>query len=151
MSFSSKLNIKGWANDSDLTHGTCHIKPDGTFELSEDDHGTLRSYTGTYVITPNGKSILFTLDSQGLLEMKAMLTDWVEDLAAEDMLVVQNISFVFNKVSISKGNIQKNTNAPSKWTVKITGTLSAVVDGIPETASFSYQSDIKYYSPPIVY
>ncbi len=115
--------------------------------LYEDDHGTPRSYTGTYVNTPGGKSILFTLDSNGLSAMKAMLTNWVQDLALEDGVTVQNISFVFDKVTISKGNIQKKTNAPSMVTIKITGTVSALVDGSPKNASFSYVSTIKYYSP----
>jgi hypothetical protein len=147
MTSSSKLNIKGWAKGSDLLYGSCHIKPDGTFSFYEDDHGTSRSYPGTYSIEPGGKNILFTLDSNGLLEMKAMLTDWDQDLAAEEGVTVQNISFVFDQVTFSKGKIQQKTNAPSKVTLKITGTVSALVDGSPETAGFSYQSTIKYNSP----
>jgi hypothetical protein len=60
-------------------------------------------------------------------------------------ITIQNISFVFKQVSISKGIIQKKTNAPGKVTIKISGTVSALVDGIPKVASFSYQSTIKYY------
>jgi hypothetical protein len=147
LSFSSKLNIKGWANDSDLTYGTCDIYPDGTFLLYEDDDGTPRSYTGTYNFTPNGKSILLTLDSNGLSEMQAMLTDWVTEMAAGKGVTVQNISFDFTKVSISKGNIQKKTNAPSKVTIKISGTVNAWFDGVNKIMSFTYQSSIEYYSP----
>ena len=147
LSFSSKLNIKGWANNSDLTYGTCDIYPDGTFLLYEDDDGTPRSYTGTYNFTPNGKSILLTLNSNGLSEMQAMLTDRVTEIAAGKGVTVQNISFDFTKVSISKGNIQKKTNAPSKVTIKISGTVNAWFDGVNKTMSFTYQSSIEYYSP----
>ena len=144
----SKLNIKGWASDSSVLSETCHIKPGGTFLLHESaEFGGPYSYTGTYSITPGGKSILFTLDSNGLLAMKAMLTDWVEEMGREKGVAVQNISFVFNKVSISKGKIQKKTNAPSKMTIKITGTLSALFDGASKTMNFSYVSSLKYYSP----
>jgi hypothetical protein len=145
VTLSSKLKIKGWVKDSSLLYGTCHIYPNGTFLLSEDDHGITRSYTGTYSIYPGGKTILFTLDSNGLLQIKAMLTKWVQDLA--EGVVVENISFSFDQVSISKGKISKKTNAPSKVTIKITGTMSASSGGIYKTASFSYQSKINYYSP----
>jgi len=146
ISFNSKLNIKGFAQDSNVNDGWCHIYPDETFLLHEDAHGAPRSYTGTYIITPDGKSISFTLDSNGLSEMQGMLTDWVTEIITNTGKTIQNISFVFDSVSISKGTIQKKTNAPSMVTIKISGTVSALVDGSPKTASFTYQSTLKYYS-----
>jgi len=145
MSFSSRLTIKGFAHDSNVTDGWCHIYSDGTFILH--DQVINRSYTGTYTIVPGGKSILFTLDANGLSEMQAMLTDWLTEMGANTGIVIQNISLVFNQVSISKGTIQKKTNAPGKVTVKITGTMSALVGGINKVADFSYQSNLKYHSP----
>jgi len=144
--FSSKLSIKGFARDSNPADGECHVYAGGIFYLSEDDHGTPRYYTGTYSIA-SGKSILFTLDSDGISSMKAMLTDRVTKMGADAGVTIQNISFVFDSVSISKGTIQKKTNAPSKLTIKITGTVEGSFDGVDKAMSFTYQSSIKYYSP----
>ncbi len=144
---SSKLMMKGWAKASDLFYGTCHIESDGTFYLSQIDHGPFRTYTGTYVMTPDGKSIQFTFDAGGLSAMKAMLMWWVKDLAVEEGVNVQNISFSFDLVSISQGKISKKTNAPSNLTIKIAGTVSASFDGVDRTMTFTYQSNPKYYSP----
>ena len=145
MSFSSKLNIKGFAHDSNVTEGWCRIYPDGTFILH--DQVINRSYTGTYSIVPGGKSILFTLDANGLSEMQAMLTDWVTEMGANAGITIQNISFVFNPVSSFKGSIQKKTNAPSKLAIKISGTVTGLFGGVSKTMSFTYQNTIKYYSP----
>jgi hypothetical protein len=145
--FSSKLNVKGFARDSNLTDGWCHIYADGSFYLYEDDHGTPRYYTGTHSIVPGGKTILFTLDSNALLAMQAMLANRVNKMGANKGISVENISFVLNPVSIFKGTIQKKTNAPSKLTIKISGTVSASFDGVDKIMSFTYQNTLKYYSP----
>jgi hypothetical protein len=147
MDFDSKLSIKGFAQDSRVADGWCHIYPNGTFLLYDESIG--RSYTGTYTYTivPGGKNIYFTLDQNGLSQMQAMLTNWVTELMADAGMTIQNISLSFDSSSISKGTIQKKTNAPNSLMVKITGTVSALVDGVPKTGSFSYQGRIKYYSP----
>ncbi len=145
--FSSKLSIKGFASDSNPTDGECHIYPNGTFILHEDAHGAPRSYTGTHSITPDGKSILFDFDSNGLSEMEAMLTDWVGEMGVDKGITVKNISFVFNPVSSFKGTIQKKTNALSKLTIKISGTVNGLFNEADKTMSFTYQNSIKYYSP----
>ncbi len=144
--FNSKLSIKGFAKDSNPTEGECHIYSDGKFYLYEDDHGTPRYYTGTYGID-SGKTILFTLDSNGLSAMQAMLGDRVTKMGADKGVTVENISFVLNPVSSFKGSIKKKTNAPSKLTIKITGTVNGLFDGVDKTMSFTYQNNVKYYSP----
>jgi len=105
-----------------------------------------RYYTGTYNIA-SGKTILFTLDSNGLSAMQAMLADRVTKMGADKGVTVQNISFSLKPVSSFKGSIQKKTNAPSKLTIKISGTVDGSFDGVNKTMSFTYQSSIKYYSP----
>ncbi len=144
--FNSKLSIKGFAKDSNPTEGECHIYSDGKFYLYEDDHGTPRYYTGTYGID-SGKTILFTLDSNGLSAMQAMLGDRVTKMGADKGVTVENISFVLNPVSSFKGSIKKKTNAPSKLTIKITGTVNGLFDGVDKTMSFTYQNNVTYYSP----
>jgi hypothetical protein len=145
--FDSKLSIKGFTQDSRAADGWCHIYPNGTFLLYDESIG--RSYTGTYTYTivPGGKNIYLTLDQNGLSQMQAMLLDWVTEMMGGAGITIQNISLSFDSVSISKGTIQKKTNAPSNVMVKITGTVSALVDGAPKSGSFSYQGRTKYYSP----
>ena len=145
MDFSSKLNVKGFAKDSNPTDGECHIYPDGTFYIYEDDHGTPRYYTGTYSIVPGGKTILFTFDSNALLAMEAMLADRVAAMGTSEGVSVETISFEFDPVSSFKGSIQKKTNAPSTLTIKITGTVNASFDGVDRTTSFTYQNKLKYH------
>lgn len=140
MYFSSKLTVKGWGRDSSWASGWCQTHLDGTFLLYDQDVD--RSYTGTY--TSDGKTIQFTLDSNGLAELGDMLVDWITEMGANGGLVVQ-VQNLSGYVTISKAKLQKKTGAPNKVTVKVTGTVSALVNGIPKTASFSYQSTIKYY------
>ena len=68
-------------------------------------------------------------------------------MGANKGVMVQNPSFDFTKVSISKRAIQKETNAPGKVTIKISGTVSGLINGANKTMSFTYKNDIKYYSP----
>ena len=144
--FRSKLKVKGFAQDSNPTEGECHVYPDGTFYLYEDDHGIPRYYTGTYSIA-SGKRILFTFDSNGISAMEAMLADRATKMGANKGVTVENISFILNPVSSFKGRIQEKTNAPTKLTIKVSGTVSASFDGVDKTMSFTYQNDVKYYSP----
>jgi len=144
--FSSKLNIRGFAQDSNLTDGECHVFPGGTFYIYEDDHGTPRYYTGTYSTTPNGRTILFTLDSNGLSAMQAMLADRMTNMGVKKGVSVQNISFVLKPMSSFRGSIQNKTNAPSVLTIRISGTVNALFDGVSKTMNFTYQNTIKYHS-----
>ena len=111
----------------------------------EDDHGTPRYYTGTYKLAPNGKTLLFTFDSNALLAMEAMLADRVAAMGTSEGVSVETISFEFDPVSSFKGSIQKKTNAPSKLTINVSGTVNALFDGVDKTMSFTYQSKLKYH------
>jgi hypothetical protein len=79
--------------------------------------------------------------------MQAMLADRVTKMGVDKGVTVQNISFSLKPVSSFKGSIQKKTNAPSKLTIKISGTVSASFDGVDKIMSFTYQNTLKYYSP----
>ncbi len=140
MYFNSKLNVKGWGRDSSWAYGWCQTHLNGTFLLY--DEVIDRSYTGTY--TTDGKTIQFTLDSNGLAELADMLVAWITEMGASGGLVV-DVQDLSGYVTISKAKLQKKTSAPKTVKVKVTGTVSALVNGTPKTASFSYQSTIKYY------
>ena len=144
--FSSKLSIRGFAQDSNLTDGECHVFPGGTFYIYEDDHGTPRYYPGTYSTAPNGRSILFTLDSNGLSAMQAMLADRLTEVGVSKGVSVQNISFVLKPVRSFRASIQNKTNAPIRLTINISGTVNALFDEVNKTMNFTYQNTIKYHS-----
>jgi len=77
--------------------------------------------------------------------MQAMLRDRATKMGANKVVMVQNPSFDFTKVSISKRAIQKKTNALSMVTIKISGTVNALFGGVNKTMSFTYQNNIKYH------
>lgn len=71
--------------------------------------------------------------------------DRVAAMGTNKGISVERISFVFNPVSSFKGSIQKKTNAPSTLTIKISGTVNALFDGVDKTMSFMHQSKLKYH------
>jgi hypothetical protein len=141
----SKAKISHVGKDYSITDGTCTLYDDNTFDLYEDDYGTDRHYTGSYQII-NGKTIIFSLDQQGLNEIETMLTDWVEGVAEEEGVQISNISFVIKQLKISKAKINKKTNMPKKMTVTIKGTVSAFVDGSYETSNFQHKGKLTFFS-----
>jgi len=137
---SSKFKISGFVHDSDVIYGTCWFFDDGTFDLYD---GT-SDYTGTYSLVNKGKKIAFKLDPDGLSAVEDMLTDWVQSLADDAGVQVDDLSFSFRKVTISQATISKKTGKPNKVTIKIQGTATASVDGSYKTRNFSYECVVTF-------
>jgi len=122
---------------------------DGTFTCYEDEHGRDRNYTGTYAfVGRTGNKVQLTFDQNGVQEYKRMLTDWVEDLAAEDGAAVSDISFDFTSFKIPQATISKRTNLPGGVTLTIRGKVSADLDGVFTRKNFSYTSRITFQNAP---
>ncbi len=147
--YSSKFTVSGLVSESDTTTGDCTFYDDGTFNCYEDEHGTDRNYTGTYVYSgTKGNKIKCFLDSNGLEEYKDMLTRWVEDMASEEGVVISNISLRFTSVKTPTLKISKETGIPGKAKVTLKGTISAYLAGTYVTKKFTLTSQVTFEQAP---
>jgi len=147
--YSSKFTVSGLVSESDATYGDCTFYDDGTFNCYEDEHGTDRNYTGTYVYSgTKGNKINCFLDSNGLEEYKDMLTRWVEDMAGEEGIVISNISLRFTSVKTPTLKISKETGLLGKAKVTLKGTISAYLAGRYVTKKFTLTSQVTFEHAP---
>ena len=148
--YSSKFTVSGLVSESDATTGDCTFYDDGTFNCYEDEHGTDRNYSGTYVYSgTKGNKIKCFLDTHGLEEYKDMLTQWVEDMAGEEGVAISNIVLRFTSVKTPTLKISKETGIPGKAKVTLKGTISAYLAGTYVTKKFTLTSQVTFeHAPP---
>jgi hypothetical protein len=141
---STKASISGIGSTSGVSYGNLTLYDDGTFNLY-DATGDY-TYTGTYVYTTGKQkdTVRFTLDQNGVNELKTMLTVLAEDYAAGEGVEVSNINFQFNPPTNLKITISKKTNLPSSLKVSIRGKVSAILEGKYKNKSFSYSCIIAF-------
>ena len=144
LEFDSKAKITKVGGDSSTTYGSCTLYDDNTFDIYEDDYGTSRHYTGTYKII-KGKTIIFTLDQQGLNEIESMLTDWVQGVADDEGAEISDIAVDIRQLKITKAKINKKINMPKKITITIKGTVSAILEGSYETRKFQHTGKLIFF------
>jgi hypothetical protein len=70
--------------------------------------------------------------------------DWAEEIARENGVVAENISFLIESLTVSQPSINKRTLIPKKATVKAKGIASATLDGVPTVKRFTYRSKVSF-------
>ena len=117
----------------------------GTFGFEDLTQGYF--YTGTFVLSPDGKKLTMSLDAGGVNELFQMMTNWLMDVPLD--VTLQDPEFTTESgVVINPVKTSKKTNGPTKGVVSAKGTVSAYVveEGIVETSNFSYKTTVTFLS-----
>ena len=137
----AKFKVKKLGSDKTFTPGVLTLNAGGTFFL--DDFGTANDVDGSISLDSKGKKIFYQLSAAGTAALKASLTNWLENAAADEGVDITGVNFTFLEVKPSKVKIDKKTNrAKGKAKLKVKGTVSGTVDGSFEQSNFSYQAKI---------
>ncbi len=151
----TKAKVNGLGSDSSEGNGEIVISAgdpganSGSFVFHDPDG--IHSYTGIFILSPDGKKLEMSLDAPGRQEFEAMLTEWLQGAALGKGLTLENIVFSFDSkgISISPVKISKKTNTPTNAKVSSKGIVSADVwEGLDfignKSRKFSFTSKLKF-------
>jgi len=137
---SAKLSVGGLGNDISVILATNTLSDAGTFDLLDGQY----DYTGTYALVKHGKQMVFALDANGLSTIESMLRNWIQSLAAEDGVSLDDLSLSVQRVTISNAAMQDGV--PNKAKITVSGKVNAVVNGTFKTKSFTYNCVLSYWA-----
>lgn len=141
----AKLRVSGVGAGSGASKSTMVFNQDGTFALAEIASTLAFTYTGEWSLI-NGKKISFGLDVLGESELANMWLNWLEQIAAERGLTIQNINFSEIRLIMSQASLPKNTLVPKRMTIKAKGLVSATLNGQDIAKRFSYINKVSFLS-----
>ncbi len=137
---SAKLSVGGLGNDTSVILATNTLSDAGTFDLQDGQY----DYTGTYALVKQGKQMVFALDANGLSTIESMLRNWIQSLAAEDGVSLDDLSLDVQRVTKCDAAVQDGV--PNKATITVSGKVNAAVNGKFKTKSFTYKCVLSYWA-----
>jgi hypothetical protein len=122
----SKAKVSKLGSDASEGEGAIQFSDIGIFAY--DDPAGYR-YTGTFTLSPDGKTLTMNLDAAGRLEFEKMMKDWLVRAAEWEGLILSDIRFEYDAKGLFVGpvKISKKTKGPTKGKVSAKGTVSAIV------------------------
>jgi len=120
--YASRLKLPGLGSDTSDTTGTVAFSSDGTFSASEDDGGVPRTYTGTWRLKRNGKRLRLALDADGRAALSDAISDWLEEIAADEGLTLSDLSVRLARVTMKQARLP---DTAGDFTTKISATGQA--------------------------
>ena len=140
----AKLKIAGIGSFTDQNTSEATLDLANTFVLTETSTTGTYYYTGDFDLVNNGKKLAIILNANGEKELIRTWIDWAEEIAIENGVVAENISFLIESLTVSQPSINKRTLIPKKATVKAKGIASATLDGVPTVKRFTYRSKVSF-------
>ena len=140
----AKLKIAGIGSFSDENYSETTLDLANTFVLTETSSTGTYYYSGNFDLVNNGKKLAVILDANGEKELIRTWIDWAEEIARENGVVAENISFVIESLTVSRPSINKRTLIPKKVTIKAKGRATAWIDDEFFDKKFSYTSKVSF-------
>jgi hypothetical protein len=134
-----KFSVQGFFTDGDS--GSCVIKllKNKKFKATDNEG---YSYTGKYKLLNKGKKIQFKFSNKSRKTFQKMLAAWAKDYAADEGSKLKKAKVNITNLTASKVAVKKGK--PKQLTIKMSGTISGVLDGQPVYASFTYVTKVKF-------
>ena len=136
--FQTKVWLQGEGTDTNTTYGTCYIRKNKTWKLTEEwrKYSGEWRYSGNYIRVRQLKSLRSRIEKQTL---KPWLKNYIRNEYGDS---VTGIKFSYSTYKISKIKIYSYRLGSFKIIVK--GKVSGYVDGQYHVRAFKYQSKVTF-------